>query len=704
MVTVAQALAQAVQQHRAGQLQQAEQLYRAILQVQPQQVDALHLLGVLASQVGKHEQARAYISQALRLKPDLVEGFLNLGNILHQQGHLQEAVANLQQALRLKPAFSEAHLILGHLFHEQRQLAEAQACYQQALRLQPECTEAHYNLGHLLHEQGQLAEALACYQQVLRLQPNCAEAHNSLGATLQKQGKFAEAQACYEQALRYQPDYAEAYNNLGTVLQGQGQLAEALACYQQALHLEPVYAEAHNNLGNLLQKQGQLEKAQACYQQAVRHKPDYAEAHNNLGHLLQKRGQLAEAQVSYQQALRHKPDYAEAHNNLGNLLREQGQLAQAQACYEQALGLKPDYAKAHYNLGNVFRDHGKIAEAQACYQQALRYQPDYVHAHVNRAFTWLLTGDFEQGWPEYEWRWGCKEFSLCRLPQPVWDGSPLHGQTILLYAEQGLGDTLQFVRYAALVKECGGCVLVACQPPLVSLFSRCRGIDQVLPDGSALPSFDVWALLMSLPGILGTSLAAIPAQVPYLFPDAERMDFWRQELTSISALKIGIAWEGNPQFRRSLQNKIRSIPVTEFAPLGRLEGVHLFGLQKGPAVEQLHHLAEVVPVTDLSSRLETFEDTAAVIQNLDLVICADIMIAHLAGALGGPVWLALPFAGEWRWLLEREDSPWYPNMRLFRQQERGNWAEVFGRMATALKQRLAQGSGAPMDSYPEERG
>jgi tetratricopeptide (TPR) repeat protein len=561
------------------------------------------------------------------------------------------------------------------------------------------------------YQAGQWQQAEQLYRAILQVQPQQVEALHRLGLLASQGGQHERARAYLSQAVRLQPDSAAVHYNLGTVFQDQGQLAEARACYQQAVRLEPVYVEAHYNLGNILQEQGQLAEAQACYQQA----------------------------------LRLKPDYVEAYNNLGNNLQEQRHLVEAQACYEQALRLKPDYAAAHNNLGLALVGQGQLAEALACYEQSLRLQPDYAEAHWNRAQAWLLAGNYEQGWPEYEWRCQVKAFAPPRFPQPLWDGSPLHGQTILLYAEYGLGDTLQFIRYAASVHERGGSVLVACQPPLVSLLSRCPGIERVLSQEDPLPHFDVYVPLLSLPRILGTTLATVPAQVPYLFAEAKRIDAWRQELSSVAAFKIGIAWDADPRFRRLNQN--RCIPLAEFAPLGRLEGVRLFSLQKGPGIEQIRSVAGLFPVTDLSSRLETFEDTAAVMHNLDLVVSADIVVAHLAGALGVPVWVgvALPFASDWRWLLEREDSPWYPSMRLFRQQERGHWADVFARMAAtlqqawfqcgwhalslrrawgadtpfedsgratrkraflnhALQQRLAQDTGAPVDSSPGEGG
>jgi protein O-GlcNAc transferase len=368
MMTIPQALALAVQQHQSGNLPQAEQIYRAILEVEPQQVEALHLLGLMASQLGQYERAIEYLGQAVRWQPDHAEAHYNLGNLLQGQGKPQEAVT----------------------------------CYQRALHLKPDFAQAHNNLGNLLQGQGKLAEAAASYQHALRYQPDYAEAHNNLGNALQRQGKLAEATAHYQHALRYQPDYAEAHYNLGNVLQGQGELAEAVACYQQAVHLKPDFAQAHNNLGNALQRQGRLEEAAASYQQALHCKPDFVKAHNNLGGVLQEQGKLKEAAASYQQALRLQPDFAKAHNNLGTVLKEQGQLPEAVTCYQQALRLQPDYAEAHNNLGAVLYEQGKLPEAVACYQQALRLEPGYAEAQINLAKTYKDQGELAQADAGYQ--------------------------------------------------------------------------------------------------------------------------------------------------------------------------------------------------------------------------------------------------------------------------------------------------------------
>jgi hypothetical protein len=324
----------------------------------------------------------------------------------------------------------------------------------------------------------------------------------------------------------------------------------------------------------------------------------------------------------------------------------------------------------------------------ASYEQALRIEPDYVPARWNRALASLLLGNFEQGWVEYEWRWKRKQQPQRSFRQALWDGRELSGRTILLHAEQGLGDTLQFIRYAPLVKERGGRVIVECQPSLLELLGSCRGIDVLEAQGSALPEFDVQAPLLSLPRILGTSLATIPANVPYVVADAELVGRCRQELEAVPGFRIGIAWQGSTMHKRDRQ---RSLPLGRFEPLARLPGVRLLSLQVGAGADQLRDLGDRFPIADLGGRFDpwSLRDAAAVISVLDLVISVDSAMAHLAGALGVPIWLLLPFASDWRWLLEREDSPWYPTMRLFRQSEPGDWDGVFDRVTNALAKQLA---------------
>ncbi len=316
------------------------------------------------------------------------------------------------------------------------------------------------------------------------------------------------------------------------------------------------------------------------------------------------------------------------------------------------------------------------------YEKALQLQSDHAEAHWNRSLLWLLYGDFERGWPEYEWRWRREGFAFRNLPQPRWQGTPLAGHSILLYAEQGLGDTVQFVRYASLVKQGGGRVIVECQPELFQLLKTCEGIDELIARPGALPAFDFQIPLVSLPMIFKTTQGSVPAPVPYLRANPEREAFWRNELGSLVGFKIGIAWRGSPGNPGDRQ---RGIPLACFEPLAAVPGIKLISLQKNQGLEELAALGGKLGIIDLGARTaEDFFDTAAAIKNLDLVICCDTAIAHVAGALGVPVWVAVAKVPDWRWLLHGEQTAWYPTMRLFRQTEAGNWPEVFTRIATCL--------------------
>jgi protein O-GlcNAc transferase len=383
MITGPQLLELAVQRHRAGELAQAEQLYRQVLAADPRQVDALHLLGVLAHQRDRHAEAIDYIREALRLHPGHVEAHYNLGIMLHEQGQLDEAIGCYRRVLYLQPEYAAAYNNLGNALRGQGKLAEAVTCYQEALRREPGSAGAHNNLALALQAQGQLHEAVAHFQQALQINPNYSQAHNNLAVALRELGRPAESVMSARQAVRLQPDYADAHNNLGIGLKDQGKLAEAVSCYKEALRIKPDLAEAHNNLGNALREHEQLEEAIASYGRALRIKPDYADAHSNLGMALHEQGNLGEAIASYRRALRFKPHDAETHNNLGVALTKQGMAGEGATAYEEAIRLRPDYAEAHYNLGVAFQTQGRPEQAIACYEQAVHFKPAYTEALYN---------------------------------------------------------------------------------------------------------------------------------------------------------------------------------------------------------------------------------------------------------------------------------------------------------------------------------
>jgi tetratricopeptide (TPR) repeat protein len=501
-----------------------------------------------------------------------------------------------------------------------------------------------------------------------------------------QQGKLVEAESLYREILAQSPDDAHAFYLLGLVDLQRGRNETAVAHMQQAIRLKPDFAEGHNNLGHALRTMGRMDEALASIRQAIRLQPNYAGAHAHLGVSLAQEGRLREAVDAYQEALRLNPMDAETWSNLGIAMWHLGRLDEAMANFNHALERRPDLADAHSNLGSVLRAQGKVREALPCLREALRLNPDHVEAHWNLALALLAAGDFQQGWKEYEWRWKRREWPPRVFPQPRWDGEPVQGRSILLCSEQGLGDTIQFIRYAAILKQRGARVIVSCQKPLRVLLAGCPGADVLCEQNREPAAFDVWSPLLSVPGLLSTTIETIPAPGPYLFASPKLVERWRRYLSRFKGFKVGICWQGSSGHSA---DRYRSVPLGQFAPLAAIEGVQLISLQKGHGSDQLRDLTQPFSVFDLAYKLDNssgaFMDTAAVMMSLDLVITADTAIAHLAGALGVPVWNALHMImTDWRWLLDRQDSPWYPTMRLFRQSRPDDWTGVFARMATEL--------------------
>jgi tetratricopeptide (TPR) repeat protein len=679
---------------RQGKLAEAIPHFRNVLSLTPDSAQAHNNLGLILKDQGQPVEAERLFRQALHLNPGFSAAYNNLGLALKEQGKLDEALASLRQAIALDASTPEAHQNLGLVLRMQGRLIEAEASLRQTIQLRANYAEAHSTLGNVLREQGRLDEAEASCRQALRLSPNSGEAHNNLALVLQEQNKLDEALAHLQQALRCKPNSTEIYNNLGLLLQMQGKHDESRACYQRATQLTSDQAEEFLRSGRLLQEMRRFSEAEASLRQAIRLQPESAAAYTALGGLLQEAGNPDEAELQFRQALRLNPDHF-AYDNLGTALARQGKNPEARASFQQALTLRPDFIGSIINAGNTYACEGALAEAEQQLRRALQLDPKSAEAHYSLAMVLLLQGDFERGWPEYEWRWLARGVRRVRpnFHQPLWDGSELAGRTILLHAEGGLGDSVQFIRYAALMKQRGGTVVFDSHPALVDLLRGCSGIDRIIPRGDALPDFDVHAPLMSLPFIFGTRLATIPATVPYLSVDPELAERWRREVAGLPGLKIGIGWQGSPQH---YHDRVRSFPLACFEPLARLAGVHLIILQKHAGREQLPEFAARFPITDLGARLDetsgAYLDTPAVMQSLDLVITPDSSLAHIAGALGVPVWLALPHVPEWRWLLDRNDSPWYPTMRLFRQSQPGDWQGVFQRMAAEVADQLARGS------------
>lgn len=511
-------------------------------------------------------------------------------------------------------------------------------------------------------------------------------------------GRLEEAARLYDQVLKSSPRHPDALHLSGLIAYQKGQHDRAQSLIGKAIEISPENPAYSNNLGNVFFALHRFDEARALFRRATELKPDYAEAHNNLGNVSQKMGQWDDAVAAYERALSSRPRYAEAHCNLGSALRKQGRLDEARAAYQRALECKPDYATAFSNLALVLHEQARYDEALPFYDKALALDPNHAEAHANRAVHLLLLGRFEEGWKEYEWRWKVDGFTTSArdLGRPLWDGSELTGETILLHAEQGMGSAIQFVRYVSMVAARGGQVMLECPRPLFGLFSSLTEgspapVKRVVVRGEPLPAFDVQAPLMSLPRLFGTTVDTIPGAVPYLGADPAAAAAWRDRMGLADRPWdrpwVGVVWTGNPRHVNDLN---RSMPTSFLTPLLQSGDAAFFSLQVGAAAEDSATLSSE-RIHDLAPEIGDFADTAAIIANLDLVISVDTAVAHLAGAMGRPTWLLLPHVPEWRWLLHRDDTPWYPNMRLFRQKAPGDWSELVERVIMALAELKSQG-------------
>jgi tetratricopeptide (TPR) repeat protein len=513
------------------------------------------------------------------------------------------------------------------------------------------------------------------------------------GVRLHRAGRFAEASDLYRRVLVTAPRQPDALHLQGVVAHTQGESREALRLIRKAIAIRPDNAAYHNSLGTVLLDRGEIGPAMTSLRRAAALRPDYAEAHSNLGNALMAAGEPAEAESCYRRALALRPDFAIAHNNLGAALRKLGRLAEARACHEEALRRQPGYVGALSNLGRALHETGAYGAALERYGDALRLQPDFVEAHANRAVTLLLLGRFAEGWQEYEWRWRVPGFDARRRMGvgAVWDGSDLGGRTLLAWGEQGQGSIIQFARLLPLVAARGGRVIFECPVPLVRLM-RCltegpsAPVATVVATGDRLPAHDLHVPLMSLPHRLGVDPDVGLPGVPYLRIDSALSATWRQRLDALHRPRIGVVWAGNPSHDN---DRNRSMPADALRPLLHRRAGSIVSLQVGGAVPALSGLGNG-NVFDPTPDIGDFADTGAIIEHLDLVVSVDTAVAHLAGALARPVWLLLPFVPEWRWRLDRDDTPWYPTMRLFRQAAQGDWSGVVARVAEALEALAAE--------------
>ncbi len=654
-----QILTTAVAHHQRGEFGEAERLYRQVLDRSPEDPRALNLLGVLAGQSGRADMAAQFLERAVRADPANAEYHYNLALARDATGAREAAIEGYRQALALRPDYAEALL----------------------------------NLGNLLLDRGEAAEAETCYRKALALAPGNPVIHNSLGTALLTRQAHDAAVACFRQALQLEPSYPEAHNGLGLALAGAGELEAAADSYRRALSLRRDDVEAANNLGMALHALGRSDEAVAELRGALEIRPLSHIAHNSLGSVLADLGEMQDAEAAYRRALELKPDYAQALNNLGGCLKAQGRFTESEAALNRALELRPDNPDTLCNLGNAYLAQAKLTEATTFYRRALDLRPDHADAHLGLATAHLLSGDYADGFQEYEWRLATAQGALQRrdLPQPAWQGGPLDGRRLLVWGEQGIGDQVMFASLLPDLIAAGGRCLVECEARLLPLFARsfpaARFVAQADPPDPCLlaDGIDAQVAMGSLPRWLRARESDFPDREGHLRPPPELVESLRARYRAgDDRLVVGISWRAG----QTGLGEGRSASLAQWDAILRQPGVRFVNLQYGDCARELADLRDRLGVEVLQDAsvdpLADLDACAAQVAAMDLVITVANATAHMAGALGVPVWTLTSHVPQWRWQLERRDSPWYRTMTLFRQPRYGDWDAAIGEVAGAL--------------------
>jgi len=656
---------------------------------------ALRLRGAL------DEAAKCY-RQVLEHHPENADALCELGTVYLLRGRPEEAVGLLESALRAKPNDFDALLARANTLFALKRYPEAVAGFEQALKINPDSAEAHHNRGAALGVQGRHAQALDGFEKAIALKPDYVEAYNSRGNALRALGRRGEALRSFEKAFALKPNDPAALLNQALELRALKRNEEALARLDRAIAIQPDLLDAHVRRGEILEKLTQYEQALESCDRAIALRPELPVLHMNRGAVLFRLRRYEAAVASYDRALAIRPALGAAHLPRARSLMEVGRFEEALPSYEKAIADRSDWVDAITSRGFALWRMGRPEDALRSYNRALLFEPDSVLARTNRSLALLLTGNLRTGFEEFEWRLekGDRRKRLRALQGARWLGQEdLDGKTILLHWEQGLGDTLQFIRFVPSLAGKGARVFVQVQAPLVPLLRGFPGTAAVLSPDDPLPKYDLHSPLLSLPLALGTTVDTIPASVPYIASSSDRDATWSERLGAPKGPRVGIAWSGSPGYAN---DRSRSMSLETLLPLAS-QGVELISIQKELRDSDRDTLGAHPEIRHFGGQLADFSDTASLVSLMDLVVSVDTSVAHLAGAMGKPVWLLLPFAPDWRWLLDREDSPWYPTVRLFRQSRIGDWDGVIRRVAEELPKFLASRERAGVASRRESR-
>jgi len=679
--------------YRQGNLPEAKKRVDKILRSVPNHFDSLNLAGLISYHIGSFAEADRIFSRAIRLRSDFAPLYLNYGLTLHMLKRYGEALENYDKAILIRSDYSVAFYNRANVFKDLKYFDAALENYDKAISIKQNFPEALYGRGVTLSEMMRYEDALESFDKAISFKSDFADAFNNRGVTLSEMKRYDDALKSFDKAILFRSDFADAFNNRGVLLFQLRRFDDALKCFDNAISIRLDFADAFNNRGLVLVELHKLSDALESFDKAIAINSDYAEALYNRGNALQKLRRFDEAVINYDKAIAIKPNYADAFNNRAISLQAINKFNEAHENYKQAIVVKSDFAEAFNNLGTLFQGMRRFDEAFLNFDKAISTNSNYFEPQFNKAVLNLLLGDFSTGFHSYEVR------KLTRAPsgnrnysKPLWLGAEIgRDKAILIHHEQGLGDTIQFCRYVPMLAEMGVKVLFAPQYNLRRIISTLGDNFEIVDADDNSLDFNFHCPLLSLPLALKTTLATIPNRIPYLAAEPSLLIKWKRLLGEIG-YKIAICWQGST----GNLDVGRSFSVENFELISMVPGVRLISIHKGEGENQLRNLTDRLVVETLGADFDVgsdaFVDTAAIIKCCDLVITSDTAVAHLAGALGVKTWLALKHVPDWRWMLDRSNSPWYPTMKLFRQKTPGDWTSVFYEMRLELTNLIEHGA------------
>jgi len=678
---------QALEFYNSGRFMEAETALRKLISKDPSDVSGISLLSIVLLQSNKSlEEAESFGKLAIKLQPDNQDLTNNLGSVYWAQKRYDEALRCFEQVVKEVPEHVDAWHNIGNCHQSLGALKDAEEAFSKAFSINSKRADIANSYALLLFRTGRLADAAEIVRNSIKLQPEHSSSYGNLGLFLQTSGNYPEAIEAYNTGLKYNPRNADFYINLSDIHLKLNDEDKALAACTRAIGLNPRSSIAYHNLGTVLLKKEQIDHAKAAFKTAKNLNSKFANTYEEEYDL---------AINEFETALKLKPDLKTAMLNLANCHYKLGNNEASIKLYSKVIEFgKTGYISSAYNHRGMAK--ARVfgwQEAIKDFDQALLNMPDHANARYNRGTAYLKLGDFERGWRDYEWRFTANSTILSGTShwrQPEWDGESFKGKTLLVHHEQGLGDAIHFIRYIPLLAKLGGTIVVRCGPPLFRLFESIPEISKMYSrkDNTSLDEidYDMQVPLMSLPMKFNTNSDTIPDSVPYLKPPDALIEKWA-ERTKTNTFKIGLVWGGNPD---QGDNNNRSCSLNDYAPLADIDGVTFYSLQVGEPADQIQRAPSGLDLIDFSTELTDMAETAALIKNLDLVITIDTSVAHLAGAIDHPVWVILWTNCCWRYLLDREDNPWYSSMRVFRQREQGNWSDPIGQVVDLLKQKIEQ--------------